>query len=387
MALITLFFAAGIEPRAQATPVRVGETFEVWAKLAALGLSRRRRGRSAPHVALAAVACVFALALGGCSGGQEDTTGEGGAAPDGGSPCTPRDAQPAVGPSGYPLDGWTWTRHGVVLADPAAAELDGYLAPAVAVAGDTLHLWVTRKQGLVHRIWHATSTDGRVFSDPVPTVGLAGEDIIAYPSVVVDGARFLMWYGSGSFDHAESGDGVNWTMVAENVLGPGPSGAFDSLTVAYPTVMGTAPAYTMFYTGFDGQRFAIGGAVSQDGVLWDRPVSSPALEPGGASDFDNTSVAQPCAVDDHGVLLWYGGYDTSVADPGPYRIGLAFKDAINPFERRGVTLDLAPSGVEAYSTRDPAVTRWLGRWWLLYVGMGDDRRYRILSASSTTCGD
>jgi hypothetical protein len=255
------------------------------------------------------------------------------------------------------------------------------------VVGDTLHLWVTRKQGLEHRIWHATSTDGVTFSALEPTTGLAGEDIIAYPSALHDGSRFRLWYGSGSIDVAESTDGTDWTMVATNVLGPGESGAFDSLTVLYPSVIEADGGYTMLYTGFDGARLGIGRALSTDGVAWSRPTSEALLTIGAATDFDNNAVAQPCAVPSGtNLLVWYGGYDTSLHDPGPYRIGHAVVSGGSVVARRGVTLDLEPSGVEAYSTRDPAVTRWQGRWWMAYVGMGDDRRYRIMRASSENCG-
>ena len=335
----------------------------------------------------AALACMTALAA--CSTAGGDTgAGQGGALPDAGPTCTPPDAQPGRGPSGYPLDGWSWVRHGVVLQDAAAAADDGYIAPALVAVGDTLHLWVTRKQGLVHRILHSTSTDGLSFTTPEPTAGLDGQDVIAYPSALFDGTRFLMWYGSGSIDLAASSDGVSWSMVASGVLGPGGAGAFDSLTVLYPSVVSRNPGYTMMYTGFDGQRFAIGAALSQDGVLWDRPVATPLLEHGVAGEFDNHAVAMPCGVSSGPrLLLWYGGYDTSQTDPGPYRVGLASSVDGVSFQRQGVTLDLEPSGVEAYSTRDPAVTRWQGRWWMGYVGMGDDRRYRILTASSDTCGN
>jgi predicted GH43/DUF377 family glycosyl hydrolase len=274
-----------------------------------------------------------------------------------------------------------------VLEDPAAAELDGYLAPAVAVVGDTLHVWITRKEQLVHRILHTSSVDGVTFATPILATGLAGQDIIAYPSVVHDGIRFLMWYGSGSVDHAVSSDGIGWSMVSAGVLGPGEAGTFDALTVAYPNVVVEGAGYTMHYTGFDGQRFAIGRALSADGVAWSRPTSTPLLERGPADGFDNHAVAQPCAaLTSQGMLLWYGGYDTRVSDPGPYRVGLAASAGGSALARQGVALDLAPSGVEAFSTRDPAVARWQGRWWMAYVGMGDDRRYRILAASSDTCG-
>jgi predicted GH43/DUF377 family glycosyl hydrolase len=274
----------------------------------------------------------------------------------------------------------------VVLEDQGAASQDGYIAPAALVVNNTLHLWVSRKLGLQHRIVHTTSSDGQSFPAPEPTTGLEGGDIIAYPSVIHDGTRFLLWYGSGTIDFAESLDGVAWTMKGKGVLKPGEAGAFDSLTLLYPNVLSTAAGYVMYYTGFDGQAFSIGRAESTDGLAWDKSPSTAVLGRGEPTAFDNHAVAQPCAVvAGSRVLLWYGGYDTAKSNPGPYRIGFADSVDGKTFQRLGVTLDLASSGVEAWSTRDPAVVRWKSEWWMAYSAMGDDGRYRIAIATSNTC--
>ena len=302
--------------------------------------------------------------------------------------CAPPDEMPSVGPGGFPMDGWAWTRHGVVLEDPAAAAQGGYIAPAAVVLDGTIHLWVTHKEGTTHRIHHSTSTDGLTFTAPQATSGIAGENIVAYPSVLHDGARFLMWYGSGTIDHAESQDGVAWTMIETMVLKTGEDGEFDSLSLLYPNVIATPSGYVMHYTGYNGAAFAIGRAESPDGVTWTRSPSGPIITAGSATEFDNHAAAQPCAVTAGArTLLWYGGYDTSVANPGPYRVGLAASTDGVSYQKLGVTLDLEPSGEEAWSTRDPAVVRWNGQWWMAYVAMGDDGTYRIAVATSDTCGD
>jgi predicted GH43/DUF377 family glycosyl hydrolase len=302
------------------------------------------------------------------------------------APCAPAKAGPELGPGGYGLDGWQWTRKGVVLEDSTAPAQGGYIAPAAVVVGDTLHLWVTRKDGTQHRIHHSTSTDGASFAPLVPTSGLAGENIIAYPSVLHDGAGYLMWYGSGTIDFAQSQDGVSWTMKAESVLKPGEAGQFDSISLLYPSVVRTSSGYVMYYTGYNGAAFGIGRAESSDGVSWTKSPQGAVVEKGTALEFDNHAAAQPCAVAaGQGVLLWYGGYDTSKANPGPYRVGLAQSQDGKTFDKRGVTLDLEASGDEAWSTRDPAAVRWQDRWWMAYVAMGTDARYRIAVATSETC--
>ena len=50
-----------------------------------------------------------------------------------------------------------------------------------------------------------------------------------------------------------------------------------------------------------------------------------------------------------------------------------------------ISLPLTDAGVEAYSTRDPAVVPWGDGWLMVYVGMGDDGRYWLVSATSDVC--
>lgn len=320
----------------------------------------------------------------GCAdddGGLDDAPSDAESAPA----CTPVSPNPGKGVSGYGMDGWHWERQGVVLQDDGAAAQSGYLAPAAVVVGETIHLWLTRKQGTTHRIHHSTSLDGKLFTAPVEVTGLAGENTM-YPSVIHDEQGFSMWYGSGLIDRATSQDGASWTMVAEGVLKPGADGQFDSVSLLYPSVIRTPSGYVMYYTGWNGGPFGIGRAESSDGTTWTRNPQGAVLAVGAATDFDNHAVAQPCAVlAGEVVLLWYGGYDTSVANPGPYRVGLAQATDGIAVERRGVTLDLAPSGPEAWSTRDPAVVPWKGGFWMAYAVMGDDAVYRIAAASSQTC--
>ncbi len=71
--------------------------------------------------------------------------------------------------------------------------------------------------------------------------------------------------------------------------------------------------------------------------------------------------------------------DTVIADPGPWRVGKLVDG------ERMLSLPLTESGDEAFSTRDPAVVPWDDGWLMVYVGMGDDGRYRLMSATSDVC--
>jgi hypothetical protein len=326
-----------------------------------------------------------------------DATARAGAGDDGGGPeAAPADGAPAcdpvasggLSPDGYPLDGWRWQKQGVLweLGDGVAAG-DGDLAPSLVAADDGLHLFFTRKQGLTHRIYHAVSADGAAWTaGSAPVAGLGDDPVLAYPAALHEGGRFRLWFGSGSIDLAESADGDSWTVAAPGVLRAGPSGAFDGLSVLYPAVVHDAGGVHLYYTGFDGQTMAIGRADAPDGQSFTRAPENPVLARGAAADLDNHAVAQPAVVRTAtGTLLWYGAYDTSRTDPGPYRVALAASTDGAVFEKRGLTLDLDPDGPDAWSARDPAVLRTADGWLMVYAGLGADSRYRLMRATSQTC--
>ncbi|MGI5864293.1 MAG: hypothetical protein ACOX6T_19875 [Myxococcales bacterium] len=304
--------------------------------------------------------------------------------PDAGGCVLPEAGGP--GPSGYALDGWDWKKRGLLFEDPQAGAGDGYIAPAVVEANGALHLFFVRKTGLEQRILYAKSTDGESWTSPVPVTGLGSGTVFSSPSVLHAGRRFKMWFGSGAIDLAESIDGVEWTVLASGVLGAGAQGAFDSLSVLYPSVVQEVSGYSLFYTGFNGQTYAIGRALSADGREWSREPVTPVLSAGAAQEFDNTAVAQPRVLrTSAGYLMWFSGYDTSLTNPGPYRVGLARSDDGVSWTKVGVSLDLSAAGHDACSTRDAAPFVWQGAWRMVYVGMGTDYRYRLLLADSAAC--
>lgn len=334
---------------------------------------------------------------GGAPGDSAD--GEDGGAPDApdgadpadaGPPCTPADRAAPLGRSGYGMDGWGWTSHGVILEDPDAPANGGLLAPTLVERDGVLHLFYTRKDATLHRIWHATSTDGVAFSVAGEVSGLGDDPVLAYPTALVEDGRFRMWVGSGTIDLAESEDGDAWTVVAESVLRPGDTGTVGPLSLLYPSVIADAGGYAMWFTGYDGAQLRIGRATSQDGVAWTVAPLAPVLSPGTATAFDNKATAAPRVVPDGGrLLMWYSGYDTSQTNPGPYRIGLAASLDGVTWDKAGVSVDLHPdspdAGPDAWSTRDAAVVRWGGGWLMVYAGLAPDQRYRLLRATSDVC--
>jgi predicted GH43/DUF377 family glycosyl hydrolase len=288
----------------------------------------------------------------------------------------------------YQMDGWSWTKSGVLIETPAdTGAMDGYLAPSLVRVGQGCALYFTVKQGMEHSLMVSLSDDCSAFAPPSPVLGIQG----AYPSVRFEDGRYRMWYGGGNIDLAESDDGISFQDIPDSTFWPGEPGDFDGLSLVHPNVaktLGHEAGYTMYYTGFDGADYRIGRAKSDKGLTWTRDPDQPVLSP--VKPWENRAVAAPMVTTletEQGLryLMWYAAYDTSVTDPGPYRVALATSEDGLIWKKEGVSLDLAPSGPDAYSTRGPAVLKLNHRWLMVYCGLGDDYIYRLMSASSTAC--
>lgn len=310
------------------------------------------------------------------TGADEDTDGSEG------RDCSPPDADPAPTAEGHPTDGWRWQRRGALFDDDtlfAGAEVgynEGALSPTLVDTGAGLHLIWMLKTGVETTLWASTSQDAETWTAPIAVTGLDGE---SYPSLVHDGAGFQLWVGSGSIAHATSTDGVDFAL-GETVLRAG-GASHDTVSILYPHAVQTDAGIDLWYAGFDGARFAIGRA-DCDAAATTCAGAGPDLER-DAEGWDNAAVAMPEVVHHAGqVHTWYGGYDTVIADPGPWRIGRLDADGA-----RRISLPLTESGVEAWSTRDPAVVPWGDGWLMVYVGMGDDGVYRLVSATSDVCDE
>lgn len=293
--------------------------------------------------------------------------------------CAPPDADPPPTAAGHPTDGWRWHKHGPLFEDTVPlAYTEGDLSPTVVDTGAGLHLLFTRQEGTSQALWASTSPDGVAWTEPVAVSGLEPSGI-EYPSLAYVEGTFHLWYGSGSVDYATSADGFTFTPGG-TVLRASEAGDFASLSLLYPHAVVHPDGVELWYTGFDGARFAIGTATS---TAPGEPFTGPSLvlahDPDG---WDNTSVAMPMVVDGtHARQLWYGGYDTVIADPGPWRVGRLDPDT----GARQISLPLAESGPDAWSTRDPSVVRVGDGWRMVYVGMGDDGVYRLMAATSDVC--
>ena len=107
---------------------------------------------------------------------------------------------------------------------------------------------------------------------------------------------------------------------AQGAVFSGGDGDFERSGVSHPVVFEDGDGYRMLYAGKRGSRYTIGLATSNDGNAWS--AQGRALSAGG-SDWDRISVVpnSVSALPDGGWRLWYSGYDGS-----RWRIGSATSD-------------------------------------------------------------
>jgi hypothetical protein len=294
--------------------------------------------------------------------------------------CVSPDSAPSDTREGHPADGWGWEKHGALFEDTVALDYnEGDLAPTLVATDTGFHLLFARKVGTENTLMVATSSDGVAWSAPEAVTGLDA-DGIEYPSLVYRDGVFHLWSGSGSVAYATSTDGRDFS-AGETVLRAGEPGAFDGLSLLYPHAVMSDDGVVLYYTGYDGARFTIGR--TEASAPGDEFPSGTALLEADPEGWDNTSVGMPEVVADStgAEHFFYGGYDTVIANPGPWRIGLWDPTT----GTRLVSLPLAESGLDAWSTRDPAIVPQGDGWLMVYVGMGDDGIYRLLRATSAVC--
>ncbi len=321
--------------------------------------------------------------MGGDEGKKEERDTRQDIQNDVGEVCLARHSNPT--PEGHPSDGWVWQKLGRVFEkDPQPAKAtQGDFSPSVVKVDEGYRLYFARRRDEGWSIFTSKSSDGRQWQTPEAVKGIEGHNVL---SAHYQNGEVRLWFGSGSFATALSNDGVNFTDQVSRVLSPSDVGDFGKLSLLDPKVWVEAGVYKMWFGGFDGQTFRIAKATSANGVIWNADKAF-LLERTGGNNFDSTSVASP-HVRKYGdtYYMWYGGYDTSKTDPGPWRIGLATSQDGTNWVRKGVTIPLSENGDDMWSTRDAAVFKTeAGTLSMIYVGMSDDSHYRLLSATTESC--
>jgi uncharacterized repeat protein (TIGR01451 family) len=219
--------------------------------------------------------------------------------------------------------------------------------PTVIKEGSIYHLWYTGADGVTSRIGHATSSNGTNWTkdpaNPVLDIGPPGawDWLEAYATNVVAYNGYLLWYSGGTLPeawqtgYALSSDGSDWTR-GEKLIPEGPPGSFDAYSADYPSVIVDGAGFKVWYSGQNASgTYNIGYATAEicseagPSNLVYLPIvlkgagAQPACPPYYTDDFSNP---------DSGWLIDDNSNRRSAYAGGQYQIWLK-----NPSSSAGVT--------------------------------------------------
>ena len=246
-------------------------------------------------------------------------------------------------------DGIHWTRanHGtpvLSLGSPGAFDEGQVMGPSVRRENGIYRMWYTGMSTQWHgsgigfyRIGMATSRDGIHWTRankgrPVLDVGPTGaydEVQVATPSILREGGKYRMWYAAWApksghtLCSATSRDGVIWNREdggrpLTGLLAGGQYG---------PTVARISQGYLLLYVKASGDDArGLFAATSKDGRTWTPVSTTAAISPGEFSAFDSDLALHACLLKagDH-FKAWYTGYRREEGGPFGWklRIGAA----------------------------------------------------------------
>ena len=172
-----------------------------------------------------------------------------------------------------------------------------------------------------------------------------------------------------------------WEPHPEPVLSRGAAGEWDAVDVLNPSVVRQDEAYYNLYSGFDGQTWRTGLAVSADGVAWRK--EGKILSPSQGTWESGTIAANGSALASaNGILYFYQAGN-------PARIGLAESADGHEWQKRGApVLEVGPRGSwDERGVADPYVIRAGSAYYMFYLGQDRARRQCLgvaMSGDGTT---
>jgi predicted GH43/DUF377 family glycosyl hydrolase len=241
------------------------------------------------------------------------------------------------------------------------------------------------------------STDGvswaapRLVLEVDPAIAWEGE-AINRPHVVQANGRWYMWYTGQNFTQkssaiglALSDDGLNWQRVArEPVLTS--QGGWEKGSVMCPFVLHENGRFRMWYSGGEmWEPDAVGYAESDDGIVWHRHPANPVLS--AESGWESDRVTAACIVPYDGAYLAFyigfaEGFERSAIGVARSADGITgwTRHAGNPLLGKGL-----PGDWDDCNVYKPFVLPFRDRWYLWYnASRASDRREQIGLAIADT---
>lgn len=288
------------------------------------------------------------------------------------------------------------TRQGLVLPMGNGSAPDGLQVghPSVLVGEGGYEMWYFEVATSWYcQIAYATSSDGRTWTKHGvvlwPTVPEEGHNT-AYPSVVrVNGTYWMFYDGTPQIDGSDyqifaatSPDGLQWTKLGV-VLGLGPPGSPDAVSLVYPHVLYVHDTFYLWYTGLSSTSPPDNGAImlaeSANGTDWTK--LGVVLSHGEAGSLDGyNAVAGSVAFDGSAFVMVYDGESAYFTSHLLYAVSA---DGVH-WTKAGLALDRDPPQ-ETYLAQPDLVLLPGGRWDVYYAvrnGTSDLQIYLATGASA-----
>jgi uncharacterized repeat protein (TIGR01451 family) len=161
--------------------------------------------------------------------------------------------------------------------------------------------------------------DGAAGTEPQQPTLLGDWDSqkVNFPRVLQDGSQYRMWYdGAGNSNWAMglavSTNGITWTKSASNpVLKPGAIGQWDDFYRGQSTILKDGAVYKMWFSGGPTSGpWQTGYSTSTNGVDWNLLSGNPVLKVGALDSWEEQEADGPAVIKDGGVYkMWYHGCD------------------------------------------------------------------------------
>ncbi|KPJ79006.1 MAG: hypothetical protein AMJ54_00670 [Deltaproteobacteria bacterium SG8_13] len=235
--------------------------------------------------------------------------------------------------------------------------------------------------GTVGRIGLHVAAGGKIVGpwqalrdQPVLGPGVAGawdSESVAHPSVMRRAGVFWMYYGGTDGNRqriglARSGNGIDWKKLPGPVFSPGPPGSWDAGGVNHPSVLHDGRRFVMAYAGWPDGRSAIysqiGIAVSTDGMKWSRLAAKPVLGYGGKGHWDEIGLMAPRLWVENG--RYYMNYSGREAETALSSLGHATAETLDRWTRSAGNPMLHHTQIR-YHEIGWATAVWFERRWYL----------------------
>lgn len=228
------------------------------------------------------------------------------------------------------IDGLHWhnVQKEAVLAPGDSGNWDSYMVGISAIMKDEqgykMYYAGCSSHNNVQNVGLAFSNDGihwQKHSKPVFTSSAYETGIIA-TGVVKNNGLYYMYFSSSSLKIgvAVSQDGISWERNGTPALEP--SQGWEESGIVYPTVIHDGAKFIMVYKNWD--RSAFGMATSTDGIHWTKDAKNPVFEASNTSRHWTNSINYPWLLYCNRQLKIYY---TGVAN-GEFNLALLTKSAI-----------------------------------------------------------